>query len=94
MKKHSKKITLESLARMIERGFEEVATKKELGNLRSYVVDRFAAMDLRLGDIDNQIDQIKKILGPLARTVAQTEIEIRDLRARVMRLERRTGIAK
>ncbi len=49
MKKSAKKnITLNDLARMIARGFEETAKQKEV--------------DLRFGEVNERLDRIEKIL--------------------------------
>ncbi len=97
----AKEITLEKLAQMIQRGFEEAATKKELQALREDIDQRFEDMEQRFQAVNNNIDalhseirEIKLALPPLLRTVAQLEVEVTDLRQRISRLERKAGLTK
>lgn len=49
----SKKMTIEDLAVMVQRGFEETATKGELADFREEVNERFDGIDQRLEKIEN-----------------------------------------
>lgn len=103
--KKKNQMTTEQLARIIQKGFDgiehRVATKGELESFREDVNNRFEDMDnrfegvgRRLDSIENEIREIKIVLGPLVRTVAAMEIDLKDLRGRIYRLERKVGIAK
>ena len=99
-------ITLEQLAQMVQRGFEQTATKEDLGGVDSQleslraemerrfeqVDNRFLGVDRRLDSIDMEVREIKVILGPLVRTVAGMEVDIHDLQSRVRRLEKKTEL--
>ncbi len=71
----NKKITLESLARMVAEGFEKTATKEET-NLR------FNSIEQRLGKLDYRVDEIREILERFE------EGDILDLQKRIKILER------
>ena len=93
------KITLEQLAQMIQRGFEETSRKEDVSSFREEVTEHFEdvdshfkAVEQRLDSIDGEIKEIKIVLGPLARAVAQMEVDISTLRSRIDRLERRFGL--
>ncbi|MDO8470004.1 MAG: hypothetical protein Q7S84_03245 [bacterium] len=72
-----KKVTREELAEMISRGFEATATKVEVDELREVVGalredtdSHFQAVERKLGAMENDIKEIKIVLGPLVRIVA------------------------
>ena len=92
-KKHS---TIEDLAVMIKRGFDQTATKdelkplvtkEELRELRRDMTEEFERINADLRDI-------KVSLGPLVRIVAAMESELKSHRLRIERLERKVGLAK
>ncbi|MDP3772450.1 MAG: hypothetical protein Q8Q94_03705 [bacterium] len=89
-----KKITIETLAEMIRRGFHETATKSELEELRKHGDENFRLLadDIRL--VKEDVHDMKITLGPLVRTVVQMEHELQNFHLRLSRLERKTGIAK
>ncbi len=89
-----KKITIEMLAQMIQRGFQETATKSELQELRKHGDENFRLLadDIRL--VKEDVHDMKITLGPLVRTVAQMERELQNFHLRLSRLERKIGIAK
>jgi len=71
-----------------------MATKDELESFWEDVNNRFDGVNRRLDSVENEIREIKIVLGPLVRTVAAMEIDLRDLRGRIYRLERKVGISK
>lgn len=100
-----KKITTETLAEMIQKGFSDVtdhmATKKEMNERFKQVDERFEQVDEKIKLIVEGMDfvradihDIKLTLGPLVRTVTAMEDELRNFHLRISRLERKTGIAK
>jgi len=102
------KMTLEKLARMVQKGFEETATKKEFQALREEIDQRFQDMDRRFDEIDIhfqgvdnkinalhfEIKEIKSILPPLFKAMSQFDVEVVSLRQRVSRIEKKVGLAK
>ncbi|OGZ96913.1 MAG: hypothetical protein A3I44_01110 [Candidatus Sungbacteria bacterium RIFCSPLOWO2_02_FULL_51_17] len=82
-----RKATIEDLAGMMKRGFDDVtsrmATKQDVSILRDEVA--------RVGD---DTRDIKMTLGPLVRTVAALENDVRTLHMRVNRLEKKAGMAR
>lgn len=82
-KKQHKKITLEQLARMVKRGFDQIVKdtaefKQDFNELRKYTAEGFDSVHSDLHDI-------KITLGPLAHIAAAHDAEIRNLQARVSR---------
>ncbi|MBU6415445.1 hypothetical protein KGQ34_04385, partial [Patescibacteria group bacterium] len=69
------KMTIEQLARMVKRGFDQAATKDDLRNfatkddLRDFRKDMIEGFD----HINAEIRDIKIVLGPLVRMVAAQE---------------------
>lgn len=103
-----KNITNEHLAEMIQRGFQETSTKKEMEEKFRQIDRRFEQVDERFEQVDEKIKLIvesmdfvradihdmKLTLGPLVRTVTAMEDELRNFHLRISRLERKTGITK
>lgn len=58
----NKKITIENLAVMIKKGFDQTASKQELADFRKEVRERFMT-------VEDDIKDIKIALGPLVRDV-------------------------
>ncbi|MBI4159566.1 hypothetical protein HY504_00155 [Candidatus Wolfebacteria bacterium] len=87
-----KKVTLEQLARMTQGGFEDL--DKKLDSFREEASDRFDGVDRRLDGVETEIKDVKTILGPLVRTVASMEFDIRELQTRVNKLERKISSVK
>lgn len=85
----AKKVTIERLAEMTAKGFEEVRAeiRKEVRGLRKDMVEEFDRMNA-------DMRELKLILGPLARTVGAHEREIQTLHVRVSRIEKKVGLAK
>ena len=80
-------MTIEDVAGMVKRGFDQTSTKQDLHEFRKEVNDRF-------NTVEDDIRDIKIALGPLVRVVAALESDVRSLHARVSRLERKTGLAR
>lgn len=85
------KMTIEDLALMVKRGFDDttsrMATKQDLAELRKEFHERMSIME-------DDIHDIKIALGPLVRVVAALESDVQHLNMRVNRLERKMGLAK
>lgn len=82
-----KQTTIEDLAEMVKRGFDEMGTK--LATKHDLMVLRDEVM--RLG---GEVHDIKMTLGPLVRVVATQENDFRTLRSRVDRIERKIGLGR
>ena len=104
-----KKITLDTLAAMTQRGFKEMGQHFDTVDQRFKAVDeRFDRIDERFEKIDRKfeavvssidlmqqdIKDIKITLGPLVRIVAALDSDVHKLNARVERLEKRAGLVK
>lgn len=75
-----KDVTIEDLARMIQKGFEETAKKKEVDNRFKGVNKRFDDSDKRFNGLDNQLERIEKLLIVDHRErIKKLEIEVRRL---------------
>jgi len=83
MIKHNKNgATLEDLANMVAKGFENTATKDDLKELSIEMNTRFSAMDKRLGKVEYQVDEVYDILKRFE------ENDILNLQKRVQTLEK------
>jgi len=96
------KVTLEKLAKLIQRGFEETATKTELRDFRKDVDERFQKVDERFQKVDDDINWIHGSLELLQREIADIKEklgnvvyrhELEALRERITELERKTGFS-
>ena len=104
----AKKITIESLAVMIQNGFKETASKKEVDERFNAVDERFNAVDGKFNAVDgtfnaivDQLDlmradirDIKITLGPLVHMVAALDTDVQDLQMRMKRLEQKVALTK
>ena len=84
-KKHKKEVTLDDLARMMQDQFSTTQDQ----NLKTNML---FSEQFRL--IRDDITDIKRVLGPLVRTVGMQEREMSEMRIRVDRLERKAGISR
>lgn len=86
-----KKMTIEDLARMVNRGFdgvtEKMATKGELRELRRDLTEA-----LRI--VEDDVRDIKITMGPLVRIVGALEYDMRHLHARMNRVEKKVGLSR
>jgi len=72
--KKAKKITIEDLARMVQKGFSETAKKIELESVAEEMRKGFKAVDERFDKIE------KLILADHKRRIEKLEEDIRDLK--------------
>ena len=81
---------------MVQKGFaqtatkaelRELATKAELQDLRKDMLEHFRLLE-------DDIRDIKTVIGPLVRIVAALENDVRSLNIRMNRLERKVGLTK
>lgn len=86
--------TIEGLAVMVKKGFDamdkrmdQMATKTELQELRKEVFDQFELIHADIRDI-------KIAIGPLVRVISALESEVRSLRMRIDRLEKKAGFSR
>jgi len=94
----SKSVTNETLARMIERGFAEAATKKDLNAVvgRLEIVEaRLENVEGHLGGLENKVDanteELRLTREANGRWRAHMESDIFDLDERVSHLEKKGG---
>ncbi len=88
-------MTLETLAGMIEKGFEETATKRELNDglngIRMEMNDRFNKVDDDIRYIHGSLDvirrEIEEIKTQLNHVVYRDELE--EVKARILTLEKK-----
>ena len=83
----AKKITIETLAVMIQNGFKETASRKEVDERFNAIDGKFKAVDGIFKVIVDQLDlmradirDIKITLGPLVRMVAALDTDVQDCR--------------
>ncbi|GEM_PF-1760342 len=69
-----KKMTIENLASMVKRGFDETAKRRDLEELKG-------DMNGRMGRLEEKLDNIEKLI------LRQHSFEIQELRKRVKRIE-------
>lgn len=54
----AKKVTIEDLARMVKKGFDETATKADITALEKWATRRFDLVDLKLREIDKRLRNV------------------------------------
>lgn len=86
-----RKMTIEDLAVLIKRGFDQTATKQEL---KEWLYELRKDITERLDAIEDDIRDLKIAVGPLVRIVAALETDVRNLHVRLGRVERKIGLAK
>lgn len=77
----TKKITIENLAQMIKRGFDETAKKIEVDKRFEQVDKRFEQVDKRFEQVDKRFEQVDKRLSHI-------DLELGHLNARMSMVER------
>jgi predicted component of type VI protein secretion system len=91
-KKHE--LTLDDLARMVQNGFEQTASKDDLKEVN----ERIAGLDARITGLDQKMDaQYQDIiheLKPLTKLVPNLEADIIEHARRLDRIEKKIGIGK
>ena len=80
--KKNKKMTLDSLAGMVSRGFEKTATRDDLKELKAELKGDIHVLDKKVDKLDFQVDEVKDILERLE------ESDILNLQKRVQILEK------
>jgi len=84
-------ITLDDLALMIKKGFDEVDNRFK--EMRIYVDIRFAAIERRFDAIEKRLDILEAKFDAFeARHEALEKVVIKDHAPRLIRLERKTQI--
>lgn len=78
VKKNNKNITLEDLANMVAKGFDNTANKQEFSDVKLEIKD----MNRRLGKVEYQVDEVYDILKRFE------ENDIMSLQKRVQILEK------
>ncbi|MEW6408252.1 MAG: hypothetical protein AB1465_06210 [Patescibacteria group bacterium] len=53
-----KQLTLDNLAAMVARGFEETATKTDLKKLEEKIEGRMDGLEKRMGNLENKVDAL------------------------------------
>lgn len=103
-----KKITLEILAGMVKRGFDETAKKADVDKRFEAVDKRFELVDRRLENLtqalirfiratDDNFRHVNARLDRIRDDISDLPVireELRGLRSRVERLERKAGAAR
>lgn len=87
-----KKITIDGLARIIAKGFENTATKQDLQELRKEIAGQFATKQEMRGGFKLITERIDMVQSDIRDLKISIEVDIRDLKHRVERLEQRVGI--
>lgn len=82
IKGKSKSVTLDELANMVARGFENTATKGDLKDLEVKLGNRIDGIDKRLSKVEYQVDEVYDILKRFE------ESDILNLQKRVQILEK------
>ena len=87
--KNKKGVTLDDLANMVARGFENTATKSELKELESNMDIRFSKVDLRFDDIEKKIEKVDSRVDEVYEILTRFEEgDVLDLQNRIKILER------
>ena len=91
--------SIEKLAVITARGFENTVSKTEFTEFKNEMTDFAKKTGVTLFSLDSharttneRLDAIEKILGPLVQVSSVMQKEIRDLNLRVTKLEHREGI--
>ncbi|MEK7117199.1 MAG: hypothetical protein AAB861_00295 [Patescibacteria group bacterium] len=76
-----KKITIEHLATMIARGFEETTKKPDMDRRFNKVDERLDKVEGRLGNVENRLGKIESILSlDYKRRIEKLELEMKELK--------------
>lgn len=78
------------LAAMVKRGFDQAATKEEITGLKR----EMALFRDQLERLGADVHDIKITLGLMTRAVASQEVEIKNLQHRMVRIEKKVGLAR
>src|SRR5258707_768887 len=86
-----KELTLDDLARMVQEGFAQTASKEELHALR---IEFKGELALLRQDIDAGFLDLRHELPSLKEKLPNVETDVTDHELRIKALERHTGIGK
>ena len=87
-KENTGKVTIDQLARMVQKGFLDVGRQFEGIN---QIHKTFAS---EFDRIRSDIRDIKITLGPLVHFMGMADAEMGDMKSRLSRVERKVGISK
>ena len=90
---------LDNLARMVGEGFTGTNERIDMvsdriDTLQEEMLSRFTAIENRLSALESVIDQMRKEIQELHKESLQNELDIREIRLRVERLEKHLGLSK
>lgn len=90
----AKKITLEKLAQMVQRGFSETATKGDLAKLGEYVRTLEKRIESFEKNMDYGFDQLSQSLKGIKEELVSLDqsVDVHDLQIRVKRLEKKANL--
>lgn len=88
----AKKLTIEDLAVMVKKGFDQTATRQYVDERFKSVDEKFKLMIESMDFMRADIRDIKITLGPLVRMVAALDVDVRNLQHRMGKLEKRAGV--
>lgn len=80
MKKKISPVTMEQLARIIKKGFDETASKDELKSLRNEMENRFGMVDRRFEDMDRQFQGLSNRMENIESRLGTVERDIKDIK--------------
>jgi hypothetical protein len=89
-----KELTLDDLARMVQEGFAQTASKQELQTLRDDVTTLRQDVTILRRDMDAGFLDLKHELKTLNEKAPDLEADVADHELRIKALERHTGLAK
>ena len=85
--------TINDLAQMVARGFEETGAKFKKMDERFDAVDgRLDAIENRLQALESVIDLMRKDIAELHKESLQNELDMREMRIRIERIEKHLGL--
>jgi hypothetical protein len=86
-----KKITIETLAEMINEGFKTTATKDDVTALRSEMNEKFDVVNSHLNNLDARVGRIEADVHMLRDEMVHRQ-EFQDVLDRVTYIEKKLGI--
>lgn len=86
---------------MIQRGFEDTATRGDLEGVRSEIRDLTTRLDRfekyvegRFDTLEGEVVRLREEVKLLRKDLGKNDVDLHDLRSRVERLEKKLGLAK
>ena len=86
-----KKITIEDLAIMVQKGFSEASKKADVDKRFEQVDKKFEKIETQLEHIDNRLYNIEKDVSEIKKNFV-SRYEFEDLLDRVKNLEKKIGV--